>query len=652
MQSNVDPLEADVGLAKFALEAQRRGDTRLIESMRAQGEAATQAKIINDFQVGDIPRGGAPMTETGDLLRTRVLNMRDAEDEALGNRYEAFFSHPETMQPVIKPEGLKQAIDTTLAELPGVTKTVEKPTGVLNARGEMETRSVTEKVPIATPVRPRLEELSAKLANGRVAINDLKQIRTDVGNAIKEGKALTGTEDRRLKYLYKNLSESIESGLDEIGNPTLKAEWENLTGDYKKFADKFSERTLAPLFKEADQPGIGNTDFAKSIIGSADKYNALKSFLGDNASELQAFHKTVRGNILEKSLADGSSSALDGPTLIKQLEKLQTDNPALFKDAFGNNGRQFVKAARVLSSFQHNLPAEETEALLNPANRATPNALSNLQQAEKRLKDEFTNGALADWLQGKRVDINMDQLVRFLPNYKLSDVQDIMRRLSSDPELLEQWRRKTFQAILQEARRSPTPIDVLKMYQSQGKSADIVSGSAINKALGTGDQYEKYKTILGSDAFEMLQDIGKRELLREEKRRVGGGAGMLAKGDVATGFLNALTPGAGGKGSVLKDLNIWARDKVASVVLASPKLNSLLLAPHTLEQMPTVIGAIISSEPFIRGLLQEIKNPGTAYKTLATLKVAFGTPGQQPQAGQKLSDADLERKYSTPATPP
>lgn len=644
LRAGVEPLEKDVALAKFALEAQRRGDERLLNAMRAQGEAQQQAKVINDFNVSDFGSKPVPLTETGDLIRNKVVGLRDAEDAALGQRYEDFFNKPETMAPTIKGASLKSTIDATLRDLQGVTKTVQKPTGVLDERGNPITREALEKVPISTPIRPRLEELSDKLSNGKVSINDLKQIRTDVGDSIKEGKALTGVPNGRLKQLYAQLSGAIDEGLDQIGDPALKKEWKTLTGDYEKFATKFSERTLAPLFKEADQAGVGNADYTQGIIRSQDKYNALKSFLGSTSSELQAFQTTARHSILQNALADGSSTALNGPALIKNLEGLRDSNPQLFADAFGNNGQQFIKAARVLSTFQKNLPAEETEALLNPANRATPNALSNLQQAERRLKDEFVNGALNDWLNGKRTDINMDQLIRFLPNYKLSDVQGIMQRLASDPEVKEQWQRKTIQAIFQEARRNPSPADVLAIIKAGGKGGDVLSGSSLVKALGTGDQYEKYKTILSPQQFEFIQDMAKRELLREEKLRVGGGAGMLAKGDVATGFLDALTPGRSGKSSILRDLSTLTRDKIASWVLASDKLSSLLLTPHTLKDMPTLMKAIIASEPFVRAALSEYKDPGDAYKVLATLKSAFGTatPTERQAGEHAMSDAEFD----------
>lgn len=641
LRASVDPLEQDVALAKFALEAQQRGDTRILNSIRAQGEAAQQAKVIRDFNVGSVPIKGAPLTETGDLLRNRVVGLRDVEQGSLSQRYNAFFEKPETTTPNISGAGLKSEIDQTLKELPGVTKGVDEL--AYDTYGNPITRTTEQKVPVATPIRSRLEELSGKLADGKISINDLKQIRTDVGDAIKQGEAIPGVKEGRLKQLYSQISGAIDEGLNKIGNPALKAEWEGLTGDYETFANKFSQRTLAPLFKEADQPGVGNTDFAKSIIGSPDKYNALRAFLGTGTSELQALGQTTRHWILENSLADGSSQALNGPALISQLEKLQKGNPQLFADAFGKNGEQFLKAGRVLATFQKNLPADEVEALLNPANRATPNALSNLQQAERRLKDEYTNGALKDFIQGDKGDLKPDDFIRFLPSYKLSDVKEVAKRLATDPDTLEQVQRKTILSLFQEARRNPSPADVLALLKSGMKGGDVLSGTSLVKALGKGDQYEKYKALLSPDQMDFVQSMAKRELLREEKVRVGGGTGIFSKGDVATGVLDALTPGKMSSTSILKDLSTFTRDKVASWILASPKLNALLLTPHTLADMPRLMSAIVSSEPFIRAAITELKDPGDAYKVLSTLKSAFGTGKEDRQPGNhQMSDAEFD----------
>ncbi len=644
LRASVDPLEQDVALAKYALEAQQRGDTRIIDSLRARGEAAQQAKVINDFQVGSVPIKGAPLTETGDLLRNRVIELRDAEQGALSQRYNAFFDKPETTAPTISGTGLKSEIDQTLKELPGVTKGVEEL--AYDTYGNPITKTTEQKVPVSTPIRSRLEELSGKLADGKISINDLKQIRTDVGDAIKQGEAIPGVKEGRLKQLYGQITGAISEGLDAIGDPALKSEWQGLTGDYEKFASKFSQRTLAPLFKEADQPGVGNTDFSKSIIASPDKYNALRTFLGTGASELGALQKTTRHWILENSLADGSSQALSGPALISNLEKLQKGNRQLFEDAFGKNGEQFIKAGKVLATFQKNLPAEEAEALLNPANKATPNALSNLQQAERRLKDEYTNGVLKDFIQGDKGTLEPDKFIRFLPNYKLSDVKEVAKRLAGDPETLEQVQRKTILSLFQEARRNPSPADVLALLKSGMKGGDVLSGTSLVKALGTGDQFEKYKALLSPEQMDFVQSMSKRELLREEKVRVGGGTGMFSKGDVATGVLDALTPGRMNNKSILRDLSTFTRDKVASWILASPKLNALLLTPHTLQDMPRLMSAIVSSEPFVRAAITEMKNPGDAYKVLATLKSAFGTastpdrsPGQHAMTDEEFNNA-------------
>lgn len=625
LKSSVDPFEKDVALAQFAQDAERRGNERIVNSLRAQGEASQQAKVIRDFGVDKLPTEGVPMTETGDLIRQRAVAMRDASKDAVDQAYDKFYSNPAVMDPVIKGTGLKSAVDSMIEDLPKVTK----PEGGT--------------VPIDTPIRGRLQELSSKLDQGNVSINDLKQIRTDVGDAITRGEAVPGVKEGRLKQLYSQISKSIENGLDEIGDPELKQAWNDATAAYKAHAERFSDRNVAPLFREMDQPGVGNTELVKKLISKPDSYEALKGFLGTGSSELSAFHKTVRESLLQDALADGSSTAVSGDKLISSLESLRKANPTLFNDAFGSNGQQFVKAARVLSSFQHNLPAEDLEALLNPANKATPNALSRLQMAEQRLKDEYTNGALKDFIKGDRADLNPDQFIRFLPTYKLSDVKSVMDRLETgDPEVAEQVRRKVAQSLFNEARRSPTPADTLA--QLQGKKGDIVSGSGINKALGTGDQLEKYKVLLGPDLFESMTDYAKRELLREEKQRVGGGAGMLAKGEGVSSLLNALTPGEGGRTSILKDLSMLARDKIASWILASPKLNSLLLTPHTLEQMPRLMRAIVTSEPFVRAATTELKNPGATYKVLSTLKSAYGEDQNAAPQGHSMSDEEFLRE--------
>lgn len=645
LRASVEPFEKDVALERLALDQERAGNEAVINQVRNQMEMQQQAKIVTGMGVSRLPSEGVPLTETGDLIRQRVLSARDTSKANVDKLYDKFYENPAVMDPVIEGKGLKGAIDQTLRELPAVTKEVETTTGVLGPGGEPITRTAEQRVPISTPIRPRLEELSGKLAGGRVSINDLKQVRTDVGDAIKQGEAVPGIKEGRLKQLYSQLSKAIEGGLDEIGDPALKQSWEDATKAYEAHAEKFGGKVIAPLFKDAEQTTLGNADFVRQLVGNESKYVALRQFLGEGSSELAAFHKTVRNQIMENSLADGSSTAIDGDKFIRSLEALRKSNPVVYQDAVGDRGNRLIREAKILSGVQGNIPGEDLEALLDPRNTPKANSLPYLVNAEERLAKEYQNGALKDFVQGNRAELEPDKFIRFLPNYKLSDVQDVMRRLEAgDPDVAEQVRRKVAQSLFNEARRNPTPADVLASLQ--GKKGDIVSGSGINKALGTGDQLEKYRSLLGPDLFESMSDYAKRELLREEKMRVGGGAGMLAKGEGVSSLLNALTPGEGSRSSILKDLSMLTRDKIASWILASPKLNALLLTPHTLDQMPQIMAAIVSSEPFMKAALEESKNPGTAYKTLSTLKAAYGVAKPREQKGHTMSDDEFLRESS------
>jgi len=182
-----------------------------------------------------------------------------------------------------------------------------------------------------------------------------------------------------------------------------------------------------------------------------------------------------------------------------------------------------------------------------------------MQNAEKKLAEQYQNGVVRKFLSGESpaADIEPDKFVRFLPSSKLSDVRQVMSKIvASDPDpgaldsATSQIRRKTIQTLLGEARRYPSAKDALDAIQ--GKQGDIVSATGLKEALGTGDQLEKYKTILGPEKFRDLQDFIKVQLLGERKREIGKGAGMLAKGQAISAVEGALksmvTPGAKSKG--------------------------------------------------------------------------------------------------------
>lgn len=647
LKQSVEPYQKDVELAKFAKEAVESRLPAMNEADRAaaakiaqqQLEKGQQSLILSKMRVADIPEKGVDLAPTGEALRSKAIAARDEFKAKVNALYDKFYNNPLAKAPIVSGDTLKSSIDALRSDLPKVV------------RG-------SETIPIDTPIRSRLDELSAKLENGKVSINDLKQIRTDLNDAIKTGEAIPGVKEGRLKATEAAVTGAITKGLAEIGDADLSAAWKNATTFYRDNVDKYTSKTLAPLFKEADQSAsVGNAEFTKRIVTNPDAYTGLREFYGLRSPEMGVLRETVKNKALSDSLTPGGM--VDGNVLVRQLKGLKDSNPQLFKDVFADKGNDLIAASDQLGEWQTKVPVEAVDKLLTASGKPAANTaylqgkIVALQTAQKRLNQEYQNQVIAKFIKGDAPlsELQPDKFVSSLPQAKLSDVKDIMARIESEaPDVAEQLRRKSVQNLLSEARRVATPTDT--MAKLKGEPGDLISGIGLSNALGKGDQLEKYKVLLG-DLYEPLTDYAKVELLGEERSRIARGVGMLAPGSAMNALVKALTPWeSGSKGpGMVKELSGLARDKVFSIAMSSDAIRNWLASPYALKDASGAIKLALVSEPFLKGMKEEFQNADTLAKTLSILKVAFGTASQQKQPqrqqGGLLTDEDIIKKYQT-----
>lgn len=664
LKRTVEPYEAEVGLAKFAQEAEEKGMARLAESQLATATkkartaiTTTQtADIMAAMNLATIPDKGVNLAPIGEALTSKAVDMRDAAKAQFDALYAQFRAHPMANEPIIPGAGLKAEIDQLRARLPAVTKEVEQPLegGLVDISGNLLAKKETVRVPIRTPIRPRLDELSKKLAGGTVSINDLKEIRTDVGNAMTYGEPFAGYKEGRLKALYRALSQSIDDGLKQINDPQLTQLWKTASDTYEKNVAAFENKDVARLFKEADQAGsIGPTAFTKKAMIDPDLYASLGKFYGAKSTEMDLLRETIKNKTISDALApDG---LVDGAQLTRLLKTIKDERPSIFEDVFGGKGNDLLKAANQLGTWQQKVPMEEIAKMLGPgASKGSPSVkLIGLQAAQRRLDQEYQNEVIAKFLKGggTAADLHPDRFVASIREAKLSDVRDVMARLErEDPGVAEQVRRKAVQQLLVESRRTATSTDA--MAKTLGEPGELISATGLQNALGRGDQLEKYKSLLGP-LFDPLILFTRQELLGQQRREVAGSVGLLVPGSAVNALKRALTPWEGhekGKGMLL-ELSGLARDKVFSIAISNPAIQRWLMSPYALKDASNAIKIAIMSEPFIKGMMEEFRDKNALSQVMSTLKVGVGTAaepaGTGPQGGD-LTPEQVQRMIGAP----
>lgn len=621
-----------------------------LETARNQEIAKQQLSMISASDVERLSKEGVMKSEMGNALKTRAVQDLDVSEAKYQALYDQMDANPLTRQRVVYQGGpLKKDLQDAIKNLPAVEKQVQTPTGVLGPSGQPLTTTQSKLVPIQTPIRPRLEDLLEKISGGNLSLQDLKQVRTDVGNEINYSEVVMKTKDKRLNRLYKSLSEAIEGkggALDQLGDPNLTQVWQDASAAFKEHAKKFTDQSVYPLFREITEAGAqNNSDIAQRLISKPDAYNAAKEFYGAASPEMDAFRKIAVEDVFEQSL--GSSRTVDGQKLVNELRQMRSRNRQLFQDAFQGKGEQMLANADVLSKTQ-NLPMDKLQDLLESKYPVTRAAIAELRGYEQKLGESYQNRIVKKFLSGdmEAALLNPDDFIRFLPQGKLSDVKAVMDTIrASDPAVAEQIERKTIQTLLNQSKRIGTPRDVL--LKSQGEPGDLISAPGLENALSTGDLRKKYELLLGN-RLPLLRDYIQMSLLGEEKRRVGAGTGMFTKGQDITAMVNAIEglilpiPGQK-KSNMLAEIGSLARTKIFSIILASKPLSNWLLRPEPLKDMPRTIKTLMASEPFVKGLVEEF-GPATAYKISAALRGGQAEKQRQSEDGLKPINPDEAKR--------
>lgn len=497
--------------------------------------------------------------------------------------YSAFYNHPKSTEAVIGGDKLKSAVDDMIEDLPAVTKTVTKPSKLLDPFKQPIPIQVDVRVPVATPVRERLEEISRKLEGGRISINDLKGIRTDVDNAIKTGEAVPGVKEGRLKKYYSELTKAIQDGLQEINDPQLTRAWEKATDYYKKNVGKFEKAGIAEIFRDPIN-AMGPTELVERASRSPDIYAAYKEFFGANSPQIKGIHQATKDDILQLGQL---GKTVDATAFANRLEALDQNSPQLLRDAFGSSGEFLRTQANVMRAAQGlSIPKAELDRAIS-SGTLSGDSLRDMIAAQARRDESYANTLVRELSTGtikpdkiKPTEV-VDKLV-FRKATQPEELASLMDMASDRPSMLEDLRRLTFKKVLDDA----------TITARNGER--ILSAQTIEELLEDQNMSKKLQTVLGPESYEDLvrfKDFLKPGEIAQEAYKSAGG---LAGGSQISQMVE--------KGS-LKYVSRAVKNLLLGTIYTSEPIKKLL-TNQVLDQegIALRVNATIASAPFLRAL--------------------------------------------------
>lgn len=578
---------------------------------------------------------GVPVNKTavGNALDLRAKAKKAEFDAVNKANYDLFYNNPKAKDRIIGGAPLKKAVDDLIADLPAVEKDVQVPTGLVGANNQPIFTTATEKIPVTTPVRARLEEISQKLEGGRLSINDLKQIRTDVDNAIKTGEAVPGVKEGRLKTYYSRLSEAIDKGLKDINDPALTKAWEDASGYYKTEVGKFEKAGINEMFRDPSN-ALGPSELVDRALQSPDTYDAYKSFFGADSPEIKGVHQAAKDWVLNLG---NLGKTVDAAEFARRLEQLDARSPELLKDAFGGNaGMLRNEALAMLKAQGQQIPKEELDRALASGTLSSDH-LRDMITAESRRTEAYANGLVKELSQGTvkpdriRPTEVVDKFV-FRRETQPEHLSELMGVLNDRPEVQEDLRRLTFKRVLDDATVT-------------GRNGErVLAPTDLDNVLADPNLSKKLKTVLGESSFEDL--VGFRDFLKagQSAQEVFRGAGGLA----GNTLLNRLL----GHGELAAIPQFVKNFALATVYTSEPIKKLLSNTVLQQEGKALAVNTAIASAPWIRALTETFtKETAREVQTLVKGKVdqlvhrdpASAQPGVSAGTGDIPWDQFLQR---------
>lgn len=534
-------------------------------------------------------------TAVGGTVRTRATGDFAAGQGALGQRYDEFFGRPELRTRSISGNALADVAASVEAELtPQAVRTRAVNTGILDSRGNPITyeREQLERLDafVNGKVRTFLDSLQG-MRGARVAVNDLKQIRTGIDSAIAEGVAIPGVDVAQLRELRGRVTGVIGESLNDI-DPALNAQWQALNNDYATHMARFDRTGIRELLvQEGEKGSLGSTEIAERVIGDSarakDIYDGYRTFLGAQSSEFQQLRQVIAENALYRSLGD-TTPFVDGGRLRAGLRSLR---PEIAEDVFGANRPELARIGEVLEAAQgKNIDVDELRTLLRSRRGITAQGLRDLIGAESERAAAYNNKlikAAADGtLDAER--IRPSDFVRHASNMDPREAQRIMGILGDRPDVIQDINRLSIDRIWGQAQSE----------SATSGGARLISPKTLNKVLDganperAAEQRATWRTLAGNDAINGLEALARTVASRDYNVNMFKGS-IAGQSDVGRLILK------GEVGMLPEVAHRWLLAFAYSGPLKRATTNMLVG-----QDRGRFLNAIISSTPFIQETME------------------------------------------------
>lgn len=217
--------------------------------------------------------------------------------------------------------------------------------------GLKTTNAAGEEVPIASTIqdadaRKFLGQLQQAIKTPQ-DIESVRMYRSQIGESIGNQRVLSGLPLSAKKQIYRGLSQDLETAIDKIPDPRVKAAYKAANEFRKENIDKFKMSLAEGAESEFEQGGTTGQSLFRSVVSDTDKYNTFKSILGDR---FPVFRDAARDAILESAQTVEPGSQFSVGEALKKIKLPKEVKADMFPqlDRLGKLAAKEVKLSGLL----------------------------------------------------------------------------------------------------------------------------------------------------------------------------------------------------------------------------------------------------------------------------------------------------------------
>ncbi|TIL91711.1 MAG: hypothetical protein E5Y65_08735 [Mesorhizobium sp.] len=432
---------------------------------------------------------------------------------------------------------------------PGASRSENRATGLLDEHGTPMTRQVEVGGGPSSEFTP--QGLSRMLGGvddiaQSMTLDQARQMRTLVGDAIDDKNIMPGVPERYLVELRQSLSGAIDGSVDNVADPTLKNALSAANRHYAENVDRFSRKGVAEVYRGPTSPGyVEDNGLVARLFSGRGKPGVVREtrdLMGADSPEWAA----TRRSAVEQILDAGRDQTRQGRRLVNVdglVAKLNGLDNETVQELFGvSDAQQLRNLASDISNRSKYLDADAM------SQNGSPNILLQLQAAAKaddQIARDYRVGVIAPFLRGENglaAKMRPEELVPWL--YRRAAPYEAKAVMSKLPEPMRKEVERGAIADIIEGAISKGNGDIGSVRRLVSGEANPADSQSIAAILGAGkdsvgrEQAERINALVSPENRQALRDLALITAKRQERDATTSAIGGLAAGAAITGILS------------------------------------------------------------------------------------------------------------------